>query len=162
MIDYLIHRLGGVLLGLLLAGFFVSESQADFAAGVEAYDGGDLATAEREWLLAAEAGDRESQVALGGLYATGEGVDGQNLEKSLYWYRQAAALCDPVAQLNLGDFYDRGLAVQRDAEQAYLWFGRAAAQGYRWPQEQMTRLAPALTAAQIARVQLAIESGTCS
>jgi TPR repeat protein len=36
-----------------------------------------------------------------------------------------------LAQINLGTLYANGDGVERDIEQAYLWFHVAAAQGYK-------------------------------
>ncbi len=115
------------LVCLALAGRAAS---ADFAAGLEAYDAGDLATAVAEWRAAATQ-DPEAQLALAGLYAAGEGVPEDPAEAARL-YRLAAERGHPVAQLNLGELYITGRGVQRDLKQAYFWLSLAARQGRRW------------------------------
>ena len=48
-------------------------ARADFAAGAEAYDGGDYAAAYKEWRALAERGDATAQTAIAGMYRYGEG-----------------------------------------------------------------------------------------
>ena len=75
------------------------------------------------------------------------------------WFRAAAEQGDPVGQLNLGDLYSRGLGVERDLVEAYVWFSRAAAQGRRWPRARLEALEASMTAAQLeaARAALALK-----
>jgi S1-C subfamily serine protease len=48
-----------------------------------------------------------------------------------HWqYRPLAEAGDPYAQSMLGYFYQFGLGVPKDLDGAYLWYGRAADQGY--------------------------------
>lgn len=123
------------LVCLALAGRAAS---ADFAAGLEAYDAGDLATAVAEWRAAAQ--DPEAQLALAGLYAAGEGVPEDPAEAARL-YRLAAERGHPVAQLNLGELYITGRGVRRDLKQAYLWLSLAAEQGRRWAARRREELA---------------------
>ena len=51
-----------------------SSVAADFAAGVEAYERGDYATALREFRPLADQGDARAQVLLGVMYIIGKGV----------------------------------------------------------------------------------------
>lgn len=125
---------------------------ADFKDGLEAFDGGDLATAYREWRSLAEAGDAEAQVALAGLYMAGAGVPADAAEAAR-WYRRAAAQGDAVAQLNLGDLYGRGRGVERDLVQAYLWLSLAMAQGRNWPKLRRAEIARFMTEAEIAEAE---------
>ena len=59
---------------------------ADYQAGLDAYNGGDYATALREWRPLAEQGNDSAQFFLGLCYANGYGVP-KNLELALHWYR---------------------------------------------------------------------------
>lgn len=136
------------LLSALLVAFAAAPVHADFAAGAEAYDGGDYATAFAEWRALAEAGDAMAQTALAGMYRFGEGrrVD---LAEAVRWYRKAAGNGDTVAQMNLGEMYRRGLGVGRDRVRAWLWFSLAAGQGRVWAAEQLAKLEPAMAPGEI-------------
>ena len=84
-----------------------SSVAADFAAGVEAYERGDYATALREFRPLAEQGDAAAQFNLGLMYANGEGVPEDDIQ-AVFWWRQAAEQGDADAQLNLGVMYSLG------------------------------------------------------
>lgn len=129
---------------IVLAMSFEMAAQADFAAGLEAYDAGDFAAAIEAWRPLADAGDAEAQSALGGLYLAGEGV-AADPARAARWFRRAAEQGDAVAQLNLGDLYDRGLGVPRDPVQAYLWLTLAAAQGRLWAERRRREVAGGMT-----------------
>ena len=115
-------------------------SFADFAEGLEAYDAGDLRSAYEAWLPLAEAGDIQAQVAVAGLLEVGGLRLAPDLPQAVSWYRRAAERGDPVAQMNLGDFYARGHGVPRDRARALAWFSLAAEQGRHWAAEQHARL----------------------
>jgi len=129
---------------------------ADFATATSAYDGGDYATAFREWRALAEAGDTASQIALAGLYRGGIGGD-IDLARAAYWYGQAAKSGDAVAQLNLAEMYEHGWGVARNKVAAYVWYQRAAVQGRNWAADRRDRLAGHMTASEraLAKKELA-------
>ena len=131
-------------------------AQADFADGLAAYDAGDYSTAYAEWRPLADAGDSVAQVAVAGLYLSGQGVRA-DVAEALRWYRLAAEAGDAVAQLNLGDAYARGFGVALDPVDAYVWFSLAAAQGRQWPEMRRKEIADSLKPAQMqeAEVRLA-------
>lgn len=145
-----LSRVGGRRLFLPLfapALFFAvfTQAHADFAEGVEAYDGGNLDRAVAAWRDAAAEGDLEAVVALAGLYAQGSGLP-QDWHAAARLYRQAADAGHKIAQLNLGELYATGRGVERDLIQAYLWYGLAAEQGSLWAARELdmiTRLMPA-------------------
>ncbi len=123
---------------------------ADFAAGAEAYDGGDYQTAFAEWHLLARGGDAEAQTAIAGLYRFGAGRE-VDLAESARWYHRSAAQGEPVAQLNLGEMYMLGFGVPRDDVRAYLWLSLAANQGRSWAAERRDAVARRLNDDQLAR-----------
>ena len=49
--------------------------------------------------------------------------------EAFHWFRTAAELGDPGAQLNLGSLYRAGKLVPRDIVQAYAWLNASLAQG---------------------------------
>ena len=140
------HSAATVLFALLLS---MGPTVADFATATSPYDGGDYATAFREWRALAEAGDNtDAQIALAGLYRGGIGRD-VNLTRAAQWYARAALAGDPVAQLNLAEMYEHGWGVTRDNVAAFIWYHRAAAQGSDWAANRRNRLAKRMNAAEL-------------
>ncbi len=131
-------------------------AQADFAAGLAAYDGGDYRTAFEEWHALAETGDAEAQTALAGLYLDGLGT-AVNAAEALRWYRRAAEQGEPVAQQNLGDLYGQGRGAARDLVSAYVWLSLAADQGRRWSARRRDELSPQLSGEQRAEAEARLE-----
>ena len=72
-----------------------------FAAGKRAYDLEDYDQARREWLVAADAGNRDAQFWLGELHSQGKGVD-QNFDTAHLFYVRAALQGHPQAQFIAG------------------------------------------------------------
>jgi uncharacterized protein len=101
---------------------------ADFAAGLRAYESKDYATALKEWLPMAEAGDAPSQFNLGLMYLDGVGVP-QSDEKAVLWFRRSADQGYAKAQGNLGALYATGRGVRRDYLGAHVWLNLCAASG---------------------------------
>jgi len=104
--------------------------QADFQAGVDAYNQGDYATALKEWRPLAEQGDVDAQFNLGVMYDMGHGVPPQDYGEAVRWYRLAAEQGYASAQVNLGVLYGDGLGVLQDHVQAHMWANLAAAQNH--------------------------------
>ncbi len=127
----------------------LSPARADFAAGLQAYDGGDYAEALTEWQALAQAGDPDAQTALAGLFIEGLGV-ARNPAMAVHWYRRAAHQGAVMAQLNLGDLYARGLGVRRDLVVAYAWLEMAARTGQSWARRRRDEIGRRLTPEQLA------------
>jgi TPR repeat protein len=106
----------------------VLPANADFQAGLAAYDRGDYSAALSEWRPIAESGDANAQFNLGMLYARGQGVP-QDYQKAVEWYQKAGEQGVAAAQYNLGLIYANGQGVPRNAEEAARWFQKAAEQG---------------------------------
>ena len=103
-------------------------SQADFRAGVAAYDRREDTTAFREFKAVAEKGYAKAQFLLGIMYANGEGVPKNNAE-AVKWYRKAGEQGYAQAQRNLGDIYYEGFGVPQHYAEAVKWYRKAAEQG---------------------------------
>ena len=115
------------LLGLL---WLAQPAHADFAAGVAAYDAGRYAEAVQEWETAARGGDLAAMRNLGHLYRQGMGTT-KDLNKSAFWYKNAAEAGMARAQYNLGMLYlDGGEKFPPNPKEAQEWFKKAAAQGH--------------------------------
>lgn len=115
------------LAAALLAGQGPSAAAGQKEA-TEAYNAGDYATALKEFLPLAEAGDAEAQTLVAGLYARGLGTPAA-VDKAAEWYARAAEQRHPYATAMLGWFHLRGLGVAQDPVKGYRLLSRAAAQG---------------------------------
>ncbi|MFT5343826.1 MAG: TPR repeat protein [Paracoccaceae bacterium] len=101
----------------------------DFGKGLKAAQGGDYATAVKEWRPLAELGYAVAQNNLGVMYAYGTGVL-KDATEAARWYRLAAEQGYASAQYNLGNMYANGRGVLKDATEAVLWYRLAAEQGH--------------------------------
>ena len=136
----------------------VAPARADFAAGVQAYDGGDYEMAFAEWRQLARAGDPMAQTAIASMYRFGEGRPA-NPVRAARWYRRAAKKGAVIAQLNLGEMYMLGIGVERDAVRAHLWLSLAAQGGNGWARETRDMLARRMSPTEIARARALIPAG---
>ena len=140
--------------GLLLSG---GQAWADFAAGLQAYDGGDYRSALENWQPLANAGDADAQVALAGMYLAGVGVP-RDFKVAARWYKAAADQGHVQAQLNLGELYAIGKGLPRDPVQAMKWLGLAAATGHSWAVAASKDLAPSLSRKELEEARHLIDS----
>ena len=99
------------LLLLTVLAVFIAESPANagFADAVQAYDGGDYATALAESLEAARRGDADAQYMAGFLYMGGLGAP-RDLKRAYQWFMLAARHGDEFAAREL-----EGLASRMSA-----------------------------------------------
>ena len=137
---------------LLIVALFAPAEAADFAAGMEAYNRGDYATAFREWRPLAEKGDVWAQHNLGSMYAHGIGTPSDDTE-AVKWYRKAAERGLAAAQNRLGVMYAEGNGVPADNLEAYAWFNIAAAQGDENAEKNRQLTTESITREEIARAQ---------
>ena len=126
-----------------LAGPVGAESLSD---GLRAYDAGRYATAAGIWSRLAEAGDVDAQTALAGLYVSAPPGVSYAPEKAAQLYRWAAEQGDAIAWMNLGDFYAKGVGVERDFGRAAFWLRLASEAGYAWASERLRKIAPMMNA----------------
>ena len=77
---------------------------------------------------AAEQGHTVAQLALGLMYANGEGVLKDEAE-AVRWYRLAAESGEAIAQAILGQMYVLGRGVRKDFGLAHMWLNIASANG---------------------------------
>ena len=108
-----------VLLGFLALLMAGSPAQADFADAVEAYDGGDYATAFAESLAAAKQGDADAQYFAGFLYMRGEGTR-RDLPRAYQWFTLAARQGDVYAAEGLESLRQHMSAEQVSEAEALL------------------------------------------
>lgn len=120
-------RVGGVAaLWLLLAS--VPAAGADLAAGKDAYERSDYATAVRELTPLAEQGIPEAEVLLGKMRAKGQGLP-RDPAQALKWFQAAADQGSADGQFQLGSAYLNGAVGVKDSAQGLKWLKLAAARG---------------------------------
>ncbi len=95
-----------------------------------------------------------AQFALGWLCENGEGVD-TDPAQALRWYRFAAEQGHPLACDKVAHFYDAGLVVNEDKDEAERWFSRALLGGLISAEHDLERLRARREANQQAAVSLA-------
>lgn len=88
----------------------------------------DAKTAIAWFAKAAASGDAESQLQLGIIYATGNGV-GASRDEAMVWYRKAAEQGNRYAQFNLGEQMLQPTPSTEAAKEGVAWLEKAAAQG---------------------------------
>ncbi|MBT5846769.1 MAG: sel1 repeat family protein [Verrucomicrobiales bacterium] len=109
----------------------MNEKEYDNGEGLEQ----DFKEAVKRYQKAADQGDAEAQMNLGGMYENGQGVEQDDKEafkwyqKAFKWYQKAADQGDAEAQMNLGLMYENGEGVEQDDKEAVKWYQKAADQG---------------------------------
>lgn len=96
--------------------------------------------AAKMYRRAADLGDGEALLALGSLYANGEGVE-KNVEKAVQLIEQSAQEGYGPAIMVLASAYSKGdLGLQVDQERARLWLRQGVSQGYEPAKTELERL----------------------
>jgi len=107
----------------------VSAAQADYAAGLAAFNRKDFTHAFSEWIESAKAGDAHAQHGLGMLYELGQGVPHADPKAAADWYQKAAAQNYAPALNNLARLYADGRGVAQNLPKAIELWSRAADAG---------------------------------
>lgn len=105
-----------------------ADENANFQAGIAAYQANDLPRAYKEFLAAAEGGHADSQFNVAVMYEQGIGI-GKDEQEAFVWYGKAAAQGNSAAQFNLGVLYENGRGTTTDFEKANEWYRKASVQG---------------------------------
>jgi TPR repeat protein len=125
------HRLSAAAIGFagLLLTSIAGSASADGVAGFEAYEKGDYATALKEFLPLAEAGQTSAEAAVGQMYFEGKGM-APDLKQAARYLEPAAGKGNARAQYLLGKLYlsGEGVAAADPAKAADLT-KKAADQG---------------------------------
>lgn len=77
----------------------------------------------------------------------------EDYTEAFKWYKKAVEQGHAVAQLHLGEIYDKGRGVPKDYVMAYKWCNLAATQGQERAIGLRNKLEKALTPEQIAKAQ---------
>ena len=119
----------GALLGAVLALCAAFAAAADNPAW-QAYQRGDVATAERLYREQAQRGDHLAEFNYAMMLFRREAVSDARGD-AVRWLRRAAEGGLAQAQHNLALLYERGAGVEKSLTEATAWFRRAAEQGHR-------------------------------
>ena len=90
--------------------------------------------------IAADAGNVQTMLSLGGLYLVGSDAAPQNDQDAARWFQKAAGLKNPSAMYNLAGLYEEGRGVPRDADKARQLYQEAAALGNALAQRRLAEL----------------------
>jgi TPR repeat protein len=101
---------------------------ANFQAGIAAYQSNDLPLAYKQFLAAAQAGHADSQFNIALMYEQGIGV-GKDEKEAVVWYGKAAEQGHAAAQYNLGVLFENGRGTGIDFAKANEWYRKASVQG---------------------------------
>jgi len=101
---------------------------ANFEAGIAAYQANNLPLAYKEFLAAAKEGHADSQFNVALMYEHGIGVD-KDEHEAVIWYGKAASQGNAAAQYNLGVLYENGRGTKIDFVKANEWYRKASVQG---------------------------------
>ncbi len=105
-----------------------AEENANFQAGISAYQSNNLPLAYKEFFAAAQAGHADSQFNVALMYEQGIGI-GKDEKEAIVWYRKAAEQGQAAAQYNLAVLYENGRGTEIDFSKANEWYRKASAQG---------------------------------
>ncbi|WP_374655845.1 tetratricopeptide repeat protein [Dongia sp.] len=125
-----------ILAALVLLTCLAPSAQADGVAGLKAYEAGDYATALKEFMPLAEAGQASAQAAIGQMYLDGHGVPKDPVQAAS-WLEKAAGGGNARARAQIGALYATGTGVPQDEMKASYWLLRAANQNVRQSQRFM-------------------------
>jgi uncharacterized protein len=105
-----------------------AEKNANFEAGIAAYEANNLRLSYKEFLAGAKEGHSDSQFNVALMYERGIGV-GKDEKEAVVWYDKAAAQGNAVAQDNPGVLYENGRGTNVDFAKANEWYRKASVQG---------------------------------
>ena len=105
-----------------------ADENANFQAGIAAYQANDLPLAYKEFLAAAKQGHADSQFNVAVMYEQGIGI-GKDEQEAFVWYGKAASQGNAAAQFNLGVLHENGRGTKIDFEKANEWYRKASVQG---------------------------------
>lgn len=109
------------------------ELESEYQRGRMAFLFGNYEFAYRIWEPLAYQGYSKAQATLAWMFHTGKGVK-TNMKRALAWYRVAADKDNPIAQNNLGVFYEQGIEVGKSYRRAAQWYKKSAEVGYPFAQ----------------------------
>lgn len=98
------------------------DAECAFELATINYESGNKTTASAWYLRAGKAGFAKAQAMLGTMYYNAEGGLNKDDNQALSWYMKAAEQGNGVALFSLGLFYEEGIAVAKDRNEAIKYF----------------------------------------
>ena len=105
-----------------------TSSEDKVKKGVEYFDAGNYADAQKIFTEAADAGNSNAMVDIGYMYCFGYGVE-QDYGKAMEWVEKAADAGNADAMNGIGIMYECGYGVGQDYGKAMEWYQKAADAG---------------------------------
>src|SRR5664279_1417317 len=105
-----------------------AQGNANFEAGIVAYQANNLPLAYKSFLVAANEGHADSQFNVALMYERGIGV-GKDEKEAVVWYGKSASQGNAAAQFNLGVLYENGRGTEINFVKANEWYRKASVQG---------------------------------
>jgi uncharacterized protein len=105
-----------------------AKENANFEAGIAAYQANNLPLAYKTFLAAAKEGHVDSQFNVALMYEQRIGV-GKDEKEAVVWYGKASSQGSAAAQFNLGVLYENGRGTKIDFVKANEWYRKASVQG---------------------------------
>jgi len=109
--------------------------------GDDFFDAERFEAAADMYIKAAEQGDVDKMLQLGGMYAAGKIAYRRDYRQALHWYQQAAAQGVVPAMFELGFMFEYGQGdIDRDLVQAEYWYRQAAGHGHAYSQYRLAEV----------------------
>lgn len=104
------------------------KENANYKAGIAAYEANNLPLTYKMFLAAAKEGHADSQFNLALMYERGIGIE-KNEKEAVVWYDKSASQGNSAAQFNLGVLYEQGRGTEINFTKANAWYRKASVQG---------------------------------
>ena len=130
---------------------------AEIETARDLMDAGDYAAAMEQLLPAARAGNAEAEELIGVMYASGLGVERDDI-RAFEWYLRASMKGHPGAQSGLGWYYEVGRGMPApDLVRAYMWYVLSAIGGDPDAAISQEEVVKKMTKAQIEKAHVLID-----
>lgn len=143
--------------GLACLLFFALPAAAEIETARDLMDAGDYQAAMAELLPAARAGNAEAEELIGVMYASGLGVERDDV-RAFEWYLRASMKGHAGAQSGVGWYYEVGRGMPApDLVRAYTWYVLSAIGGDPDAAISQEEVVKKMTRAQIEKANILIE-----
>ena len=144
-------------LAFALCFFFASSAFAEIETARDLMDAADYSAAMAELLPAARSGNAEAEELIGVMYASGLGVERDDV-RAFEWYLRSAMKGHAGAQSGVGWYYEVGRGVPTpDLVRAYMWYVLSAIGGDPDAAISQEEVVKKMTSEQIEKAHVLIE-----
>ena len=116
----MVSRLGATMALILWMLSVAAPARADYEAGIRNYEAKRYLDAINEFTVLAERGHGGSEFMIGVMYFYGAGVP-KDTGVAAVWFHKSALKGHPPAQLAFGSIHIRGVGVEQNLTDAYMW-----------------------------------------